>query len=221
MGRSGPRGTQLASIAVETGEGDRATARLKGVPLQYANALRRICLNGIMVFAIDTVDVVANTSSLPDEALAHRLGLVPLRTDLSEFKNIREIDVNESSNRILLVLDEEADETRTVLSGDLNSQDPYVKPATAKIPIVQLAPGQVVKVEAYARLGRGTEHAKWNSANIAVLTEGDAEDEHVLTVEGTGAIEPAGILSAAIDELQGRLEDFRDVVGGLKAAKAS
>jgi len=212
---------QLASIAVETGEGGRATARLKGVPLQYANALRRICLNGIMVFAIDTVDVVANTSSLPDEALAHRLGLVPLRTDLSEFKNIREIDVNESANRVLLVLDEEADETRTVLSGDLNSQDPYVKPATAKIPIVQLAPGQVVKVEAYARLGRGTEHAKWNSANIAVLTEGGAEDEHVLTVEGTGAIEPAEILSAAIDELQGRLEDFRDVVGGLKAAQAS
>lgn len=211
----------MASIAVETGEGGRATARLKGVPLQYANALRRICLNGIMVFAIDTVDIVANTSSLPDEALAHRLGLVPLRTDLSEFKNIREIDVNESANRVLLVLDEEADETRTVLSGDLNSQDPYVKPATAKIPLVQLAPGQVVKVEAYARLGRGTEHAKWNSANIAVLTEGDAEDEHVLTVEGTGALEPAAILSAAIDELQGRLEDFRDVVGGLKAAQAS
>ncbi|RNJ72685.1 MAG: DNA-directed RNA polymerase subunit D [Thaumarchaeota archaeon S15] len=221
MGRSGPPARKLASIAVETGEGGRATARLKGVPLQYANALRRICLNGIMVFAIDTVDVVSNTSSLPDEALAHRLGLVPLRTDLSEFQNLRAIDVNESSNRVLLVLDEEADETRTVLSGDLSSQDPYVKPATGRIPIVQLAPGQVVKAEAYARLGRGTEHAKWNSANIAVLTEGDAEGEHVLTVESTGALEPAVILSAAIDELQGRLEDFRDVVGGLKAAPAA
>ena len=211
----------MASIEIAEEEGGRATARLKGIPLQYANALRRICLNGIMVFAVDAVDVVENTSSLPDEALAHRLGLIPLKTDLTEFKNIREIDVNESSNRVMLVIDEVADETRTILSGDMTSQDAYVKPSSDKIPIVQLAPGQKVKVEAYARLGRGTEHAKWNSANIAVLTEGDSDDEHLLTVESTGALEPSQILSAAIDELQIRLEDFRDVVDGIKAAPAA
>ncbi len=211
----------MASIEIAEEEGGRATARLKGIPLQYANALRRICLNGIMVFAVDAVDVVENTSSLPDEALAHRLGLIPLKTDLTEFKNIREIDVNESANRVMLVIDEVADETRTILSGDMTSQDAYVKPSSDKIPIVQLAPGQKVKVEAYARLGRGTEHAKWNSANIAVLTEGDSDDEHLLTVESTGALEPSQILSAAIDELQIRLEDFRDVVEGIKAAPAA
>ncbi len=211
----------MASIEIAKEEDGRATARLKGIPLQYANALRRICLNGIMVFAVDTVDVIENTSSLPDEALAHRLGLIPLKTDLTEFKNIREIDVNESSNRVMLVIDEVADETRTILSADMTSQDTYVKPSSDKIPIVQLAPGQKVKVEAYARLGRGTEHAKWNSANIAVLTEGDSDDEHLLTVESTGALEPSQILSAAIDELQIRLEDFRDVVEGIKTAPAA
>ena len=46
-----------------------------------------------------------------------------------------------------------------------------VKPVSDKIPIVQLAPGQKIKIECYARLGRGTEHAKWNSSNIATLTD--------------------------------------------------
>ena len=31
------------------------------------------------------------------------------------------------------------------------------------------------------RLGRGTEHAKWNSANISTLTDTDKADVKVLT----------------------------------------
>ena len=65
------------------------------------------------------------------------------------------------SDKILLVLDsDESDATRTVLSSELSSEDDTVKPVSEKIPIVQLAPGQRIKVECYARLGRGTEHAK-------------------------------------------------------------
>ena len=202
----------LASIEITHQDDKQITASLKGVPLQYANALRRICLNGVMVFAIDTVDIIENSSSLPDEGLAHRMGLIPLKTDLSEFGDVRSIDVNESSNRVMLVLDEYADQTKTVTSADISSQDKYVKPASAKIPIVQLAAGQNVKVEAYAVLGRGTDHAKWNSANIAVLTEGATPDEQILTVESSGALEPAQILRGAVDELQARLEEFGKVV---------
>ena len=62
-------------------EKNMISIRLKGVPIQYANALRRICLNGVPIFAIDTVDILENTSIMPDEALAHRLGLIPLKTD--------------------------------------------------------------------------------------------------------------------------------------------
>ena len=38
------------------------------------------------------------------------------------------------------------------------------------------------------KIGRGTEHAKWNSSNISTLTETDKEDERVLTIESTGAL---------------------------------
>ena len=83
-----------------------------------------------------------------------------------------------SNCKVLLVLDSgESEVTRSVLSSELSSEDDTVKPVSEKIPIVQLAPGQKIKIECYARLGRGTEHAKWNSSNISTLTDTDKEDE--------------------------------------------
>ncbi len=70
-----------------------------------------------------------------------------------------------------LTLDVETDpasgEYRMVYSGDLQSSDPDVKPVYSNIPIVLLAPGQRVRVRAYARLGYGTEHAKWFPVSVA------------------------------------------------------
>ena len=197
------------------------SVKLKGVPLQYANALRRICLNGIPIFAIDTVDIIENSSVLPDEGLAHRLGLIPIKTDLSRFNEPSKCDCQSETGctncKVMLVLDSgDSDVTRTILSNDLTSEDDTVKPTSDKIPIVQLAPGQRIKVECYARLGRGTEHAKWNSANISVLTETNKEDERVLTIESTGALKPEQIILAGVDELSNRLSEFKEIIGQLK-----
>lgn len=210
------------SIEVVSRDDRRISVRLKGVPLQYANALRRICLNGVPVFAVDTVDVIENTSVLPDEGLAHRLGLVPLRTDLARFNEPSKCGCGSetgcSNCRVMLVLDSgESDETRTVLSGEISSEDDSVRPTSDGIALVDLAPGQKVKVECYAKLGRGTAHAKWNSANVATLTETDKKDERVLTVESTGALPPEQIVLAGVDEVSGRLAEFRDMVGQISA----
>ena len=144
----------------------KVSVKIKGVPLQYANALRRICLNGVPIYAVESIDVLENSSVLADEGVAHRVGLIPLTTDLSASKDGNEND------KIMLTLDSGAtDETRTILSGELKSQDNSVVPTSNDIPIVTLAPGQSIKFEAYARLGKGTEHARWNSANVVTLTE--------------------------------------------------
>jgi len=190
---------------------EKVSVKLKGIPLQYANALRRICLNGIPIYAIDTVDILSNTSVLADEGIAHRLGLIPLKTELSA------VQQDNQSDKIMLTLDSGiASETRTVLSGELKSQDPTVKPISDKIPIVTLAPGQSLKFEANARLGRGTEHAKWNSANVSTLTESDNENERILTVETTGALEPQHIVLSSVEELSKRLDEFKVLVSDLK-----
>ena len=199
----------MSSIQILTSENEKISIKIKGVSLDYANALRRICLNGIPIFAIDTVDIIENTSVLPDEGIAHTLGMIPLKTELAEF--------DESDSRVMLVLDSGATEnTKIVTSAELESKDQIVKPISNQIPIAHLAPGQRIKLEAYARLGRGTEHAKWNSANISTLTNTDKENEYILTVETTGSLEPRQIILAGIDELSKRLEEFKEILVNLK-----
>lgn len=197
------------------------SVKLKDIPLEYANALRRICLNGIPVFAIDTVDIIENSSVLADEALAHRLALIPIKTDLTRFAEPSKCECKSetgcSNCRVMLVLDSgDTNTTRTVFSNELSSEDKDVAPISDKIPIIELAPGQRVKVEAYAKLGRGSEHAKWNSSNISVLTETGKKTERLLTIESTGALTPEQIIIAGVDELSNRLVEFKDLLGHLK-----
>ena len=199
----------MSSIQVINTDSKKISIKLKGVSLEYANALRRICLNGVPVFAIDTVDIIENTSVIADEDLAHRLGMIPLKTELSRF--------NEPDSRVMFILDSgDIESPRTITSVDLLTKDEVVKPISDKIPIAYLAPGQRIRFEAYAKLGRGTEHAKWNSANISVLTNTKNDGERVLTVETTGALEPKEIILTGIDELGKRLDEFKEKLGNLK-----
>ena len=212
----------MPSLEIVSQDKQRISVKLKDIPLQYANALRRICLNGVPVFAIDTVDIIENSSALADEALAHRLALIPIKTDLSRFVEPSKCDCKSetgcSNCRVMLILDSgDTDVTRTILSNELTSEDKDISPISDKIPIIQLAPGQRIKLEAYARLGRGTEHAKWNSSNISILTETNKENEHVLTVESTGALIPEQIILTGVDELSNRLSEFKDILDQLKA----
>ena len=211
----------MPSLEVINKDSQKISVKLKGVPLQYANALRRVCLNGVPVFAIDTVDIIENSSVLPDEGLAHRLGLIPIKTDLTRFNEPSKCDCQSeagcSNCRVMLVLDSgDSDVTRTILSNELSSEDDSIKPTSDKISIVQLTQGQRIKIECYARLGRGTEHAKWNSANISTLTDTDKKDESVLTVESTGALSPEQIILAGVDEVSNRLGEFKDMINQIK-----
>ncbi|MCH8914850.1 MAG: DNA-directed RNA polymerase subunit D [Thaumarchaeota archaeon] len=211
----------MSSLEIISKDKQKISVKLKGIPIQYANALRRICLNGVPIFAIDTIDIIENSSVLPDEGLAHRLGLIPITTDLSRFNEPSKCDCNSESGcsncKVMLVLDTgKSDVTRTVLSNELSSEDDSIKPTSDKISIVQLAPGQRVKIECYARLGRGTNHAKWNSANISTLVETDKKDEIILTVESTGALSPEQIILAGVDEVSNRLGEFKDMISQIK-----
>ena len=199
------------SLQIINQDEQKISVKLQGIPLQYANALRRICLNGIPIFAIDTIDVLENSSILADEGIAHRLGLIPLKTELSAFES------NSESDKIMLTLDSgESDETRTIFSDELKSQDSIIKPVSGKIPIITLAPNQRIRIEASARLGRGTEHAKWNSSNIATLTDTDKDDEKVLTVESTGALNPEQIVLEGVKEVSKRVVEFKDMINSIK-----
>lgn len=57
------------------------TFDVKGIDPAFANALRRIFISEIPTMAIEKVNMWQNTTVIPDEVLAHRMGLVPIKVD--------------------------------------------------------------------------------------------------------------------------------------------
>ena len=144
---------------------------IQGVDVPFMNALRRIVLTEVPSMAMDEIVVIENSSVLHDEILAHRLGLVPLKTDLDSYNLPEKCSCKSEFGcnlcRATLTLEVEAtDSVEMVYSGDLTPEDPDITPVSEGIPIVKLALGQKIKLEAYARLGRGKNHAKWQPVSV-------------------------------------------------------
>jgi DNA-directed RNA polymerase subunit D len=205
-------------------EDQRITIKFNNVSRQYVNAIRRLSISEVPTLAIDDVVILDNSSVMHDEAIAHRLGLIPLRTDLSRFVIPHDCDCKStlgcSKCRVLLVLDSEASEkTKVVTSGELLSEDELVKPVSKDIPIIILAPSQKLKFEAYARLGVGKDHAKWQPTSAAIVKDGNNENESILTIETNGALTAEEVVVAAIEKLNSKIKNFNRVIQSLEVPK--
>ncbi|MDD5148801.1 MAG: DNA-directed RNA polymerase subunit D, partial [Candidatus ainarchaeum sp.] len=105
---------------------------------------------------IENVSIYMNDSVMFDEFLAHRLGLLPVKTDVKGYKH---------GDSVKLVLEKEG--PCTVYSKDIKSTDPKIDIADKKIPITKLEKGENLKIEMDAVMHTGKEHAKWQPAIIA------------------------------------------------------
>jgi DNA-directed RNA polymerase subunit D len=205
------------SIKILEKDDNRVVLEFNNIPRQYVNALRRLSISEVPTFAIDDVVMLENSSVMHDEAVAHRLGLIPLRTDLQRFvlPNLCECKstLGCTKCRVLLVLDSEAnDKTKVVTSAELMSEDDIVKPISKEIPIIVLAPGQKLKFEAYARLGLGKDHAKWQPTSAAVVKDGKDDNQTILIIETTGSLTAHEVVMAAISRLANKMRDFNDLI---------
>lgn len=148
---------------IETIKKDKKTGRvtflLKNANPAFANGLRRIMIEAVPTMAIEDVEFVQNNSALYDEIMAHRLGLLPLTTDLKGYERKKPEDELSAKNSIKLTL--KAKGPCTVYAEDLKSRDPKVKPVFPKTPIVKLLKGQELELEATAVLGVGKDHVKF------------------------------------------------------------
>ncbi len=136
-------------------EGEQVVLHVEDTTPQYMNTIRRVVIDEVPVLAVEDVEFRQNSSILYDEIVAHRLGLVPLTTDLDTYEV--------GGDPLTITLEQEADEEQvTVVAGDMEIQDAQVEPVYPETPITTLEPGQAIECEMEAIMGRGSEHTKWS-----------------------------------------------------------
>ncbi|MBI3033528.1 DNA-directed RNA polymerase subunit D [Candidatus Woesearchaeota archaeon] len=134
-----------------------------GTNASVVNAIRRIAMDEVPVLAIEEVEIRKNSSVMYDEMVAHRLGLVPLKTDLESYTLPESCKCGGvGCARCQLKLTLVSDAAGYVYSEELSSKDPKVKAVFGKMPVARLLKGQKLEIEATAVLGKGKEHAKWS-----------------------------------------------------------
>ena len=141
---------------------------IKGVSAAFINAVRRVAMSEVPKLAVDYIRIYDNSSSLYNETLASRIGLIPLKAEDQEFfKMPDECECGgEGCGSCQTVLSLSAEGPKIVYSSDLVASDPSIKPAYPDIPIVKLYEDQRVVCEAVAKLGIGKNHAKWQATTI-------------------------------------------------------
>ena len=168
--------------------------KISGANYNLANAIRRLAINTVKCFAIDKVTFYENSSPMFDEYIAHRIGLVPLISPAKGYDDQDQISFSLSGEG-----------PGTIYSKDLKSSDKGVKVANEKIPIIKLAEGQSIKLDAKAVLGSGQRSAKFQPCLATYKALSDAEFEFY--IETFGQMPPAEILSRTLSIITANVKE--------------
>ncbi len=153
------------AIEILSEEGGSLSFILSDVSVSFANAIRRIALGEVPTLAIEEVEFYDNTSSLYDEILSHRLGLVPIVTPLGLMNFREDCSCEDGCPSCQLELSLKKKGPGTVYSQDMKSSNKDMPPLPGVV-IAKLGKNQRVELKATARLGRAKEHARWQSAVV-------------------------------------------------------
>ena len=174
-----------------------------------ANSIRRY-LNQVLVMAVDEVEISRNDSPLYDEAVAHRIALIPLKTDKS---------VNEkSAGKLKLEVKKE---------GSAYSQDLKGTPEIVyeNIPITTLAEGQELQLVAFVKSGKGSEHSKFSPGlmfyrNVSEITLDKEFHDEIKKVFPNVEIKDRGNKILVLDNKKNEVLDFCEGIANKRKKKA-
>ncbi|KXS16276.1 hypothetical protein M427DRAFT_55706 [Gonapodya prolifera JEL478] len=177
------RGPQISNLQ-ENKAAHSLSFTLSNVDLSFANALRRTMIADVPTMAIDLVQIKSNTSSLADEFITHRLGLIPLVShEFIRFNKTTDCSCAEYCPNCSVELTLRArcanEDQMEVTSRSFVSSHNVVKPVIGTgrdaytglgaaddddpgILIVKLRKGQEIDFRCIAKKGTGKEHAKWS-----------------------------------------------------------
>lgn len=195
-------------LKIKSKEDNKIRFLIKGIDTSTANALRRLIISAIPVMAIEEVIYYENSSILDDEFLAHRLGLIPLKTNPKTY-NFREKCTckGKGCGKCIATLTLDVQGPMTVYTKDLKSTDPEVVPAYTTLPIVKLTSDQKIKLEAVAQLGVGKEHIKWQGGLASYEIKDDGSFDFF--VESYGQLSAEDILESAFKVFNERLGEVK------------
>ena len=177
-------------------------------------AIRRVILSEVPILAMDGYAVYKNESIMPNEVLAHRIELVPMRSDAVEYIadyprcDCHTTVVNPdgcSKCTVMCRLTVTAGDKETlVTSGDIimcaDAATWTTSPVHSCIPLVTLNPGKRIDFELCYRKGIAMYHAKWAPAHT-VYKIIIPKQEYTLDIDSTGCLASDVILVSAIDIL--------------------
>ncbi len=143
---------------------------VEGISIEMINSLRRIMMSWIPCMAVDEVIILKNDSTLYDDILAHRIGLIPLKTDLKAYNLPEDCECGgtgcpQCQVSLTCEVQNDSNEILTIYSGDLETNDPNIVPVSPNIPIAEIGKDSGLTFEAYAILGRAKDHVKWQSVS--------------------------------------------------------
>jgi DNA-directed RNA polymerase subunit D len=172
------------------------------MPESLANAIRRSVLE-IPVLAIDDVEFYKNDSVLYDEIIAHRLGLVPLKTEKD--MNLKSECTCEGKGcaKCSVQLKLSVKGPKTVYSGDLKGKADVVYD---NMPITLLRDDQEIELVATASLGKGKDHAKFTPGLVYYRNLAEIEVKNCDACEACVQACPLGLL-----KLEGKKIKVEDV----------
>ncbi len=152
-------------LAVVKKKKGKITFEVSGTTPAYINTLRRIFMTHVPTMAIGTVEFKQNSSALYDELIAHRLGLLALKTDLKSYNVPEKNAVPSAATHATLSL--KAVGPKVVYASELKSSDPKIVPVYPETPIALLLDNQELELVATAHLGFGKDHAKWSTGLVS------------------------------------------------------
>lgn len=146
---------------------NKLTFMLNKTSVAYTNTIRRLIVNRVSTLAIENVEIKKNNSALYDEILAHRLGLIPLKTDLKSYINKKDCKCkDEGCAQCEVKLTLKAKGPGIIKASSIKSQDPKIVPVFKEMPIVKLEKEQEIELIATAILNNGKEHSKWSPGHV-------------------------------------------------------
>jgi DNA-directed RNA polymerase II subunit RPB3 len=164
--------TRAPNIEIQKLSKEKIKFTITGVDSSIANSLRRVMIAEVPTMAIDLVQIQTNTSSLHDEFIAHRLGLIPLVSEnIDDYEFPRNCKCSGYCQycavQFRLKVKNSEGGVLDVTSMDLrkvSQQASEVRAADLDGPILllKLKKNQEIDITCNARKGIGKEHAKWS-----------------------------------------------------------